>query len=355
MNCMAAVRLSTLVAVVSTALAAQAPDVRGTVKTVGGVAIPEAEVRILGTDFKTQTGPAGEFSFHGVPGGLASITFRRVGFLPAVSVVNVPSSSDSLDITMVASAPSLDTVRVVAKLNVLAGIVVDSTSTPVAGAIVTLIGTDRSATTDSAGRFMLTSVRAGPVVYRVQKQGFSALAGSARLEEWRGVVLRLVSFPKPRRHPWGENANAVDETHWRETASRMSQRSARSAVVTREELEPLGKMSLSSALPLTVGARPAIADLRAANFEACIIMNGSRPIGLATLGTIWSDEVEFLEIYPPGTDWSNTLGRMTGGMGCRPQTTVSAAPPSRNRLPTLREPPSPSPKDPLFVVVWLTP
>ncbi len=351
----AVVRASLFAALISGALAAQAPDVRGTVRTVGGVAIPEAEVRIQGTDFSAKTSPTGEFSFSGAPRGLASITFRRVGFLPAIAMVNIPSSSDSLEVTMVASAASLDTVKVIARLNVLAGVVIDSTSTPVPGANITVIGTDRTATTDSAGRFLLTSVRAGPVVYRVQKQGFAALTGSARLDEWRGVVLRLTAFPKPHRHPRGENADAVDETTWRQTAIRLSQRSARSAIVTREELEPFGKLSLTSALPLTVGARPAIADLRQANFEACLIMNGSRPIGLATLGTIWSDEVEFLEIYPSGSDWSKTLGRMTGGMGCRPQTTVSAAPPSRNRLPAVREPTRPSPRDPLFVVVWLTP
>ena len=111
--------LRALVAVVGLvavpALRAQDPNVRGRVVTTDGKPIAGVDVQVQGTTLATRSEANGGFQFVGAPTGGSTLTFRRVGFLPTIAIVTIPDTT-GLEVNMVASAPELDTVRVIASI-----------------------------------------------------------------------------------------------------------------------------------------------------------------------------------------------------------------------------------------------
>src|SRR3954468_17781122 len=64
------------------------------------------------------------------------------------------------------------------------GTVLDSTSQqPVAGAQVSLVGTNRTTSTDASGVYRFTGVSAGPATVRVQRIGFAQRTATVNVTE----------------------------------------------------------------------------------------------------------------------------------------------------------------------------
>ena len=63
--------------------------------------------------------------------------------------------------------------------------------------------------------------------------------------------------------------------------------------------------------------------------RACVLEDGRRSVGFATLDLYRADDVEFVELYPPGTEPSGTVARYLRGAGCPSSSTVGgrSAPP----------------------------
>jgi hypothetical protein len=308
-------------AATATAAAAQSPTIAGRVVTPAGIPVPGAEVRVQGTDAGTRTDEQGAFRFANAPKGVQTLLFRRIGYLPASLAVRVPEGSDTLTVMMVPSRSILDTVQVRASLNVLAGVVIDSAGRTVPGAKVEMIGTtSASTTTDSTGWFTFTSVHSGAVVLRIRKIGYQPAMNSVQLEDWRGVVVRLSSLDagiseskRADKSGFGNRAEWV----WTETRDRLVRRGTLATVVPREELAPFGDLSLGQAIRLTRSGMIAAIDLQQPGNDVCVLIDGNRTVGSTNLDTFRANEVDFVELYPPGTETSGTVRGYLKNAGCR--------------------------------------
>ena len=58
-------------------------------------------------------------------------------------------------------------------------------------------------------------------------------------------------------------------------------------------------------------------DLNAARGNICVLLNGKNTVGPSTLGNFRTEEVEFVELYPPGTEVSGSAQRYLRSAGCR--------------------------------------
>lgn len=302
------------------------PNVSGRVLSSAGIPVAGIEVQIDGTPLSTRTDTRGRFAFTGAPGGPQDVIARGIGYLPARAAVRVPERSLDVTITILAQPTTLDTVTVREKVTVLSGIVVDERDQPVAGATVQIASTDRrTVTTGEDGWFTITGLREGTVVFRTTKEGYFMANNAVRLTEWRGVVVRLETLPDrmgatARGDRSGTSNNAI--IAWRDAALRMSMRSGRAVVISSDDLAPFANMALGEALMLSKTAMHLATDLTRARMAICVVQDGRRAIGSTTLDTWRADEVEMVELYPPGTDASGTVARYLRGAGCRAEFTA---------------------------------
>lgn len=303
------------------AAAQDVPNLRGRVITPAGAALPDVEVGIEGAKATARTDMKGAFVFVNVKKGFQNLQFRRIGYLPATISVKVPEMSDTLSVMLVPIPPTLDTVQVKAKLNVVAGIVLDAQNRPVVGAMVDMIGAKSDhMLSDEGGWFTFTSVRSGVVVVRARKEGYEMATHSMPLEDWRGIVLHLDTIDaKPhsaKRADLSGIGNAV-EFAWKETQQRLTMRGPRAIIVTREDLAPFADMNLGEAVRHTEPGASLSQDLGYAATNVCVIEDGKKLIGSTSLDMYNADDVDWVEIYPPGEEPSGSLARYARGGGCR--------------------------------------
>jgi hypothetical protein len=305
-------------------LAAQdpnAPNVTGRVASVAGFPVPGVEVRIDGTNRTVQTDNDGAYRFVGAPKGVHTLRFRRIGYLPAAVAVNIPDITDSVRVLMVPSRQSLDTVKVTAHAMVVAGIVVDEMNHPVPGATIDVIGSAKlNATADDGGWFSFTSVHNGPIILRARKEGYAFATHSLDLEDSRGIVLHMQQLPKNLSESKTLTMSGFGNTEsyvWGETQQRLARRDMRSTIVPREELAAYGNMPLGDAIRQSDAAANIRADLIMANDQACVLEDGHRMVGYTSLNSFNSDDVDFVELYPPGTEPTGTVARYLRNAGCR--------------------------------------
>lgn len=323
------------------AAAQEKPNVRGVVTSPSGRPLDGVDVRIDGGPMATRTDERGRFIFVNVPRGVQTLQFRRIGFLPAVLSVRVPETSDTLSVRMVASPPMLDTVQVTAHLNLLAGVVLDAKNRPVSGATVDLIGARTGeTTTDSTGTFTFTSEKRGMIVVRARKPGYEMAMHSMMLQDWRGLVLRVdtlsTKLRSARKAELSGIGNAV-EFVWKETQQRITARGGRATVITREDLAPFSDLTLGEALRYAPAAAGVATELYSAAGNVCVLRDGRFLVGSTTLDLYETRDVDFVELYPPGTEASGTVARYSRDGGCRSVRTPGLA---RNR-------------GPFYAVIWM--
>lgn len=297
-----------------------APNLIGTVRSITGNAIAGVEVRVEGTSLVTRTDQSGKFAFTKAPKGPQLITTRLLGYLPARTETRVPTT-EAEEITMLPTPRNLDTVRVKGSVNVLAGIVVDHKDQPVAGATVEMLsGTNTSETTDSTGWFTFTSAKSGSVLVRARKLGFAPLTTSIDLDDWRGLVLHMEPLDVNITGSRLDDLSGFGNTYkfvWTETQQRLSQRGSHAIVVPREELAPYDDYPLGQAIKRTKTGAMQTSDLNAAGGNICVLLNGKNTVGPSTLENFRTAEVEFVELYPPGTETSGSVQKYLRSSGCR--------------------------------------
>jgi hypothetical protein len=306
--------------------AKDAPNLTGKVQSVTGTPIEGVEVRIEGSSLTARTDSRGQFSIVKAPTGPQLLRFRLVGYLPAAAETRVPTK-DPDPITMLALPHNLDTVKVVASVNILAGVVVDDKDKPIPGATVDMLsGANSSATTDSSGWFTFASVRDGTVLVRARKLGFTPTTTSLALGDWRGIVIHMEPIDYNLKGAALENASGIGNTAtftWTETKQRITTRGAHAIIVPREELAPFDDYPLDQAIKRTKTGSTEGADLNAAGGNICVLLNGKNTVGPSTLGNFRTNDVEFVELYPPGTETSGSAARYLRAAGCRRVSTPS--------------------------------
>jgi hypothetical protein len=262
--------------------AQDAPNLVGKVHSVAGTPIEGVEVRIEGSKLVTRSDRAGNFAFVKAPKGPQVLLLRLLGYLPAKTETRVPTA-DPVEVSMLPLPRNLDTVRVVASLNILAGIVVDAKDKPVPGATVEMLsGPNTTVTTDSSGWFTFTAVKDGSVLVRARKIGFAPLTTSIYLEDWRGLVIHLEPLDYNLTGSRLEDASGFGNTSafvWTETQQRISMRGAHSIIVPREELAPFDDYPLGQAIKRTRTGSTEAADLNAAGGNICVLLNGKNTVG----------------------------------------------------------------------------
>jgi hypothetical protein len=297
-----------------------APNLTGTVQTVVGAPIEGVEVRVDGSSLTTRTDSRGKFAFLKAPTGPQLLRFRLPGYLPTTAETRVPTK-DPDPVTLLRLPQSLDTVKVVASVNILAGVVVDDKDKPVPGATVEMLsGANHSTTTDASGWFTFTSVKDGTVLVRARKLGFAPTTTSLALGDWRGIVIHMEPLDYNLKGADLENASGIGNTAtyvWTETKQRITTRGVHAIVVPREELAPFDDYPLDQAIKRTKTGSTEGADLNAAGGNICVLLNGKNTVGPSTLGNFRTSDVEFVELYPPGTETSGSAARYLRAAGCR--------------------------------------
>jgi hypothetical protein len=300
--------------------AQDAPNLLGKVTSLAGNPIEGVEVRIDGSKFVTRSDAGGNFAFTKAPKGPQLLLLRLPGYLPAKAETRVPTT-DRVEVSMLPLPQSLDTVKVVASLNILAGVVVDNKDKPVPGATVEMLsGANTSTTSDSSGWFTFTSVRSGSVLVRARKLGFTPLTTSLDLQDWRGVVIHLEPVDYNLTGPKLQDASGFGNQAafvWSETQQRIATRGTHAIIIPREELAPFDDYPLDQAIKRTKTGSIEAADLNAAGGNICVLLNGKNAVGPSTLSNFRTDDVEFVELYPPGTETSGSAARYLHAAGCR--------------------------------------
>ena len=285
--------------------------VSGRVSTVTGSPVIGAAITIVGSKSATRSDSAGGFRLARVPKDVITIEFHRLGYVPAMVTLDATSGTDTLFVQMLANTPTVDTFKVTAQTNLLAGIVLDAQNQPVSGALVTLVGRKSLEIESGAdGWFTFSVERPGPIVFRVKKPGFASLTESLRLDGVRGVVLHLLKPSANLTRIQKSDADGYNNRMvfvWHQTDHRMAVKSSRAAIVPREELAPLGAMPLGNAVRFTKSGRGAANFLTNQNNEVCVLLDGYRPMGLTSLDIYRASDVEFVELYPPGSEMSGSL------------------------------------------------
>lgn len=303
--------------------AQQTPVLTGRVIEADGTAIPDALVEIEGMKLGARSGETGAFSFSAVKPGQHLLIVHRLGFFPATRLVSLGTTPMNIEIALVKSTPTLDTVIVQAKVKILAGVVADSAGHPIADAKVEMLGASHGTTTSGPdGWFSFTNVRTGPLVLRGMKAGWALGMTSLRFEESRGVVIHLEALDTLRlsadKALQLSGLGNSDATAWSETQMRLVARSGRATVIPRQELEAFDDVSLGEAIRNAPSGQMVAIDLQVTFNQACVLLDGRRVVGQTSLDTFHTDEVEFVELYPPGTEASGTVARYMRNAGCRP-------------------------------------
>jgi hypothetical protein len=112
---------------------------------------------------------------------------------------------------------------------------------------------------------------------------------------------------------------------WTETQTRLLQRSIQSVIVTSDDLAGFNDMTLGEAIQQSRVASKLAPDLQAGFAQVCVLLNGSRMVGMTSLDIYNADDVEWVELYPPGTESSGTVNRYMRFAGCTPQRAATTA------------------------------
>lgn len=315
--------------------------IAGTVRDEGGRPVPEAVITVDRTARQVRSDTAGRFLIERVPAGIQDLSIRRVGFLPARAELNVIADSATvISVTLVSAAQRLRAVRVEEQLfNQLGGVVIDERGAPVAGAEVDIVGLRRSMVTDTDGRFLFVDLAPGNYMLEVRKEGFRlgrrGVEMVARIE--RDFAIRLYAGEDLRMSV--ELARVVAH----EADLRQSMAGVLARVVNRAELERWDEAPLAVALAGSSGAltmnapRPGRLGksldprgtagsqfgMDAREGASCVLINGYELMSGPALQHFRANEVERVEIFPPGTDRSRTLCSRfppSSGCACPPET-----------------------------------
>lgn len=329
--------------------------IAGVVNDETGKPLAGARVSIEALAVQTITDSTGRFILAGLPARNVIVSFRQLGYRPAVASIDVPANQTlNLGISLVPLAEELSAIVVEAAiLNQVAGRVVDENDRPIADVTVDILGLNRRINTNENGQFLLTDLDPGSYVMQFRAPGYRvsqyALRMIAQID--RDITIKLRPIERGDRFT-AEMAALIAQ----ETNQRLAFRGAFSMVIGREELERWGRAPLGVAL-----AGSAAGTMMRNVPEACVLVNGYEQLTTQVAGTgflgaqassdgptsidrngtagsnagteqvtgttnTWlnhfrANEVEMVELYERGHETSRTLCQRfsaSSGCGCPP-------------------------------------
>ncbi len=276
----------------------QAPGISGTVRDEAGVPVPQVEV-LLDLDRhpsrSARTDDDGRYVFRDVGRGIHKLRFQHIGYYPQDLGSIVGNRSSRLDVVMRRLPSSLDTVRVHGvRVGVIGLVVAHLSQRPVDSATVEVLRTHARATTGKNGQFALTDgVDAGPQVVLAKADRYETRMLSVTVPESSTVEVAMMMDPSTGK---GANRRAIaladfeDRSHWFGN---------RSTLMTRAQLKETGQSNLHDAVYFS-----ALLRSKMLNTPGCVIINGGSGAALTDISV---DQVEAIEVYGPGSDYTGSL------------------------------------------------
>lgn len=277
--------------------------------TVSGRIVDEAAHPVIGARVELQPGARrvvsdedGRFEMRNVATGTYTLLTQRIGYEPVSTPITVTTSGITPTIVLVAIPRVLDSVRIRERANNMrySATVLDDAGTPIPDVAVVMEGVANTIRTDSGGHFVVTRKVHGALMIRMRKIGYAPYMGSFDMLAEREDTLRMSRLPQGLSAVQITEASGFgrDTFVYKDLDQRMRWRNHLSSVITREDLAKAGRESLC--------------EVTGCGFRDCVILDGG---GRTTMppAAFFADQVEAIEVYPPGSDWSGTLA----SRGCR--------------------------------------
>ena len=299
----------------TTALGQVSIGIDGRIVDEGARPIVGARVELMPGSRRVVSNEDGRFSFRNVEPGSYVVGAQRIGYEPSTARVEVTTSGSTTTIVLKTIPRILDSVRITEREspNRFSATVLDEGGHPVPDVAVTVEGISGTLRTDSSGHFIASKEVHGTVVIRMRKIGYAAYLGSIRMLATRDDTLRMSRLAQGLSAIQITEASGFgrDTFAYKELDQRMRWRDHQSAVVSREELNELGRLNLCSGLSFTPTGSRYGAGRGCGN--SCVILNGGSGVALPARA-YYADQVEMVEYYPPRSDWSGSLAaRGCGG------------------------------------------
>lgn len=279
---------------------AQSRAVIGLVRDGAGAPLGDVTVRVT-RDATTQlftTGANGRYRFSGLSDGVWTLSAQRIGYTPFVTEITIAVDGVARDLVLEARTRTIDSVLVSARWTGVRGITYDARNfSPLRDARVTVMGSKLVDSTDTDGAFAIELPRGQTALVRVERPGFLPVLRSVAIDDGRYVELDIpldTANPAPK-----------DYMDVKDLELRLGWAGAFAVMVGREELQKTGARSVLDALIETPGGRRKNLVI---GRDACVFVNGRAKPGFP-IDAVWVEDVEFIEAYPAGSDWSNTLAR----------------------------------------------
>lgn len=299
-----------------------AATLSGVVRDLAGAAVPNARVQVADHKRSANTGADGRFVVRGLPvTDTLHVIVGRIGFRPQHLMLTLVAGDNEVAVELEPVAQPLDAMRTEVEQSGVFGVVGDTAFGIIAGARVTL--TNRSSgdrLTNELGQFAMDTVKAGPNMLEVRKPGFKPRLlsfmhppkGGTRLAIWM-TPLPPGSSPKASELP-NRTVQALYDyrgrTRWRNSGA---------AIITRELLT---KHGTGMRLDQAIEQMPA-QYARGVRVRRFIVMVDGDSMPGMTLADFNADDVEIVELYPPGTDLSSAIRAGRGMRRTNPPQSIS--------------------------------
>jgi hypothetical protein len=255
----------------------------GVVSDTSGTPIDSAEIFIASLKRRAMSTPDGSFRLDDIKPGTYDVSARRLGYLPQLRKIRVGDEGGVGSFQLVPYVRGLAPVVSSSTRGGLSGVIGDTAYNIVAGAEISVIATDRRASSDSTGSFYM-DLKPGRYMVRVKREGYGSKLASVTIpnDSGRRIVVWLSpsSSPGSRREEW-----AIDSLRRR----LLIRNPVWSAIYTREDILRMG--ATDAAQLATIGARSPVAD-------NCLAFIDGGP----TTAPIWAfsaADIETIEVYTP--------------------------------------------------------
>jgi hypothetical protein len=318
------------------AQASSPPTLTGAVRDSSGRPLADVEVILRDANRATRTDGRGQFTIAAPTAGSFGVWFRRLGYRSAEYTWKAHGDERTeVSVVLFAIPRQLDPVIVRAEEDKrskdrasLLGLVLDTTGVPVPEAEVQLVGADMAGTTRANGGFLFKPLAVGTYIVRVRKLGYRPAMATVQLGADDDHELVLYMHPLAatldpvvvaERSGYGRDQSVYDDLErrkrWQSFQTRLLGPDDLRSYDGRTLDEALIKMGLyrspseaPSGRPMSINgplARGSTMDL--SHDDACILIDGKDPV-YQPLTTFSTDELEMLEVYPPETELSGTVG-----------------------------------------------
>ena len=294
----------------------------GMVRDPAGEVVPNARVQVADHKRSANTGPDGRFTLRDLPSAdTLHVIVARIGFRPEHLVLVLAAGENELTVEVEPVAQRLDAMRTEVEQTGVFGVVGDTAFAIVAGARVSLLsGGSSDRVTNELGQFAMDTVKAGANMLQVRMEGYRPRLLSFMHPPKGGTRLAIWLTPLPP----GASLRESELPHRTTQAlfdyrGRSRWRNSGAAIITRELLTKHGTgMRLDEA----VERMPAqyIRGVRIRSFT--VMVDGESMPGL-TVADFNADDVEMVELYPPGTDFASAVRSGRGMRRTNPPQSIS--------------------------------